>query len=346
MRRWLAAAALVACSALQGGCYLVHVASGQAEVSSRTEPIERVIASPATEPELRARLEYVTRAREFAVRELGLPDNDTYRRYADVGRPYVTWNVFAAPEFSVSPKTWCFPIAGCVAYRGYFDERKARDYAAGLARRGYDTWVSGVPAYSTLGHLRDPVLSTMMRYGDVELAAMLFHELAHQVVYVPGDSAFNEAYASVVEFEGTRRWLQALGRGEELDAFLSRRQRYFAVADLLVAARGRLAAVYAAQLADADRRRRKAEEFDRLKREYAALKAGWGGDAGLDGWVGGDVNNARLVAVATYHQCVPGFERLLESAGHDLPRFHEAVKALARQPASERARAVCAATSD
>ncbi len=177
------------------------------QIVSKRQPIEAVLSDPATPEKIRSRLEYVQAARDFASDELGLPDNDSYRSYADLGRPYVVWNVFAAPEFSVEPRRWCFPIAGCVVYRGYFNQESARNYARRMRRRGDDAAVGGVAAYSTLGHFKDPILNTMMGWSDAQLAATLFHELAHQVVYIPGDSEFNEAFATTVEEAGLDRWL-------------------------------------------------------------------------------------------------------------------------------------------
>lgn len=256
---------LLALSLALSGCYLLHLAGGQLQLMSRRQPIARVIDAPATAPALRARLMTAQAARQFASDVLGLPDNGSYRSYVDVGRPYVTWNVIAAPRDSVEPKQWCFPVAGCVAYRGYFDESRARRYAAGLERRGYDVWVGPVPAYSTLGRLRDPLLSTMLRYAEIDVAALIFHELAHQLLYVKDDSAFNESFATAVEYEGVRRWLESQGRGAELDRFLAGRRHNFEVAELMSAARERLRALYARPLAPAEREAARAAEFERLR---------------------------------------------------------------------------------
>ena len=204
-----AAVAIAVIATLSGGCYLLQSAEGQLSLMSKREPIARVIDEPSTSPKLRAQLQSVTAIRNFASRELELPDNGSYRKYADIGRPYVVWNVVAAPEFSVEPKKWCFPIVGCVAYRGYFVEAKARHFAAGLHAQGYDVVVGGVAAYSTLGHFDDPILSTMVNWDDVELAAIIFHELTHQLLYVRNDASFNEALATTVEEEGVRRWLES-----------------------------------------------------------------------------------------------------------------------------------------
>jgi predicted aminopeptidase len=254
--------------------------------------------------------------------ELGLPDNGSYRTFADLGRRYATWNVFAAPEFSVEPRRWCFPVAGCVSYRGYFDERLAAKEAGRLRERGYDVYTGPSIAYSTLGHLRDPVLNTMLGYGDTELAAFIFHELAHQAVYAQGDSDFNEALATVVETEGVRRWLARERRPGALESFRVLRERQRASAQLMAEARRRLAALYAQELPPAAMRERKAAEFARLAGALAQ-----GGDP-----VAGEFNNARLVAVATYERCVPALRAELDRLGNDLPAFYEAMRALESSP--------------
>ncbi len=314
-------AAAAACMSLSG-CYYAHLAAGQLEMNGKRQPIAEVVARPDTDPELRARLEVAARARDFAVAELGLPDNGSYRAFADLGRRYATWNVFAAPEFSVEAKRWCFPIAGCVSYRGYFDEPRAAREAGKFRAQGYDTFIGPSIAYSTLGHLRDPVLNTMLAYGDTELAAFIFHELAHQAVYAQGDSDFNEAFASVVENEGVRRWLAHEGRPAELEKFVALRARQAEAAGLMVAARATLAALYAKPLEPAAMRAEKAAELARLREALAA-----GGHAAT-----GDYNNARLVAVATYERCVPALRAELDRYGNDLPVFYAAMRDLAGRP--------------
>jgi len=324
------------------GCYLLQAAGGQLDLNARRVPLERVIAAPATPPPLRAQLELVRRARDFATRELGLPDNGSYRAYADVGRPYVVWNVFAAPEFSVEPRTWCFPIAGCSAYRGYFAEARARRFARGLEARGYDVLVGGVPAYSTLGHFADPVLNTMLGASDEELVATIFHELAHQRLYVRDDSAFNEAFATVVEGEGLRRWLEAEGHAGALAEFRRRQDRYAEVAALVGEARARLRQLYAEPLPRERMRERKAAEFARLRAAYEQRRAHWG-TGGYEWLFGATLNNASLLAVATYQECVPGLEQRLAAAGADLARFYAAAGELARLAPAARHAAACAA---
>lgn len=326
------------------GCYLMQAASGQMAIAARREPIAAVLADARTPPPLRSRLEYVWAARDFASRELGLPDNESYRSYADLGRPYVVWNVFAAPEFSVEPRRWCFPIAGCVVYRGYFSESSAQQYARRLRRRGDDAAVAGVAAYSTLGHFNDPVLSTMLNWSDAQLAATLFHELAHQVVYVPGDSEFNEAFATVVEEAGLERWLAARQRAQELVEWREQRQRHSQFIALLLGARDKLRSLYQSDAPEEEKRSRKQYEFGSLKLEYSRLKQQWNGYAGYDRWFDRTLSNAHLVSAAIYYGCVPGLQRVLSSVSGDLPRFYDEVRALARMDRDMRAAAVCSAS--
>ena len=334
------AGAVLACAAL-GGCYMAHVASGQLALNASRTPITELLEDPATPPAVRQRLGYVMQVRRFASEALALPDNGSYSSYADLGRAHVAWNVFAAPEFSVEPRRWCFPVAGCVAYRGYFDEAKAVRFARATGNRGYDVHLAPVAAYSTLGHFDDPVLSSMLDYPDVELAALLFHELAHQVAYLPGDSAFNEAFAMTVEFEGTRRFLEANGRADELAGFLQGRQRFAAAADLVTETRGRLAELYAGDRDDSVLRAAKQREFERLVAAYEAMRGGWQDGRNLDRLMLGPWNNARLAAISTYHRCVPGMQRLLAQAGGDLPAFYAAARRLGAEPATVRERQLC-----
>lgn len=325
-----------------GSLYLAQAAAGQWGVMSAREPIEAVAADPATPEDLRARLEEVMAAREFASRELALPDNASYRQYAALDRPYVVWNVVAVPEFEVAPKEWCFPIAGCIAYRGYFSERRARDYALTLESRGYDVVVGGVAAYSTLGRFADPVLSTMMGYGDAQLAGVIFHELAHQVVYVAGDSSFNEAFAVVVEQEGLARWLALRGQPGKLEAWRAWRAAQAELAAVFARYRELLRRLYAGNPGAPAMRERKREVLAGLAAELRALEVRSGVRMGY-AHIDAGLNNAHLASIATYFECVPGFERLLAAEGGDLPRFYAAVKALAAAPPAARHAAVCAA---
>ncbi|HJX21123.1 MAG TPA: aminopeptidase [Steroidobacteraceae bacterium] len=340
---------LAAACTLLSGCgtlYLMQAASGQWQVLRQRVPIDRLLADPRTPPALRAHLQEVRAAREFASHELGLPDNRSYRSYADIGRPYVVWNVVAAPEFSVSPKRWCFPIAGCVAYRGYFREQRAREFAAALAVRGFDVTVDGVPAYSTLGRLADPVLSSMLRYGDDELAATIFHELAHQLLYVRDDSEFNEAFATTVEAAGLERWLAHQGASERLQQFRERQAHTAAFLSLLAQSRARLALLYASGVARDEMRAGKAQILAALAADIRTLELREGVSYPLyEEWIAAGLNNARLASVSTYFDCVPGFTRLLTQAGNDLTRFYTAARELARQPRALRHARLCTAAA-
>src|ERR1700730_9938863 len=340
---------LAAACTLLSGCgtrYLMQAASGQWQVLRQRVPIDTLLADARTPPALRAQLQEVRAAREFASRELGLPDNSSYRSYADIGRPYVVWDVVAAPEFSVSPKRWCFPVAGCVAYRGYFREQRAREFAAALAVRGFDVSVDGVPAYSTLGKFADPVLSSMLRYGDDELAATIFHELAHQLLYVRNDSEFNEAFATMVEDAGLERWLTHQGASQRLQQFRERQAYAAAFLSLRAQSRARLALLYAWGLAREPMRAGKAQILSALAADIRALELREGVSSPLyEEWIAAGLNNARLASVSTYYGCVPGFTRLLTQAGNDLTRFYAAARELARQARALRHARLCTAAA-
>jgi predicted aminopeptidase len=339
-------AALAASIALcLGGCgtpYLMQAASGEWHVMHAREPIAQVIADPKTPAPLRARLTLVSEAREFATRELALPDNQSYRTYADIGRDYVVWNVVATPEFSVVPRHWCFPVAGCVSYRGYFHESAARKFAAEMAGEGFDVAIDPVPAYSTLGKFADPVLSSMLRYGDDELVATIFHELAHQLLYVKDDSAFNEAFATTVEDAGLERWLMRHGSQSGIQEFRADAVREEAFLKVLANARAQLAALYATALAPQPMRERKRQILAALGQDIHAFEKREQVSYPLyDQWITDGLNNARLASVATYYDCVPGFKKLLAKEQGDLPAFYAAARALAKLPRKERHQRLC-----
>jgi predicted aminopeptidase len=317
MRRLLALAALLLCAGCETLSYYGQAIGGQLHLLASARPLDAWLADPATSEDLRGRLRTAHRIREFASRHLGLPDNASYTSYADLGRPFVVWNVFAAPEFSVEPKRECFPFTGCVPYLGFFSEAAARRETAQLKRDGLDVYLGGVLAYSTLGWFNDPLLSTFIRYPDAQVARLVFHELAHQVAYASGDTTFNESFAVVVEEEGVRRWLEAQGRGPELEQFRAAQARKRAFASAVKETRERLAAVYASGAAPEVMRARKREEFDRLRAQFP-------------GAVPAKPNNAFLASIALYTELVPGFERLLAESGGDLPKFYAKVRALAR----------------
>jgi predicted aminopeptidase len=339
-RLWL----IMALLALQGcgTVYVMQAAGGEWQVMRARKPIDKLLQDPKTPQPLRDTLTEVNAAREFASRELALPDNRSYRTFADIHRPYVVWNVVAAPEFSVHPKQWCFPIAGCVAYRGYFVEKRARNFAADLARRDYDVTLDGVPAYSTLGKFADPVLSTMLPYGPDELAAIIFHELAHQLLYVKNDTEFNEAFATTVENAGLERWLTLNGHADRIQRYRKDSTREREYIDVFAHTRAQLARLYASGVPVAEMRACKAQMFAALGDEIKALEKRQGvKSSGYDEWIKEGLNNARLASEANYYDCVPGFERLLAEQDNDLPRFYAAAKELSRLPMAERHEKLC-----
>lgn len=333
---------LLACSSIccLVGCeagYFLQAARGQMAVLAARRPMERVIADPRTPPPLRARLEVLREARDFASRELALPDNRSYRSYAALRREFVVWNVIAAAEFSVEPRRWCFPVAGCVSYRGYFHERAAGRYARRLQARGDDVIVGGVAAYSTLGHFADPLLSSMLRDDDAAVAGTIFHELAHQRLYVPGDSAFNESFAMTVEQAGLEKWLRARGRLEDLAAWRVARDGQREQLRYIAVARVDLAALYRSSLPLPQMRERKQSRLRQLADELHAhtprrQPAGTARRA---------LNNADLAISATYWDCVAGLEAQLAAVDGDLSRFYLRAAQLARLPRRERHAQVC-----
>lgn len=316
--------------------YYAQAVKGHLQIMAAVRPIPELVNDAATEPGLRQQLERAIAIREFASRELALPNNGSYRSYADLGRPFVVWNVFAAPEFSVEPQQWCFIFTGCVNYRGYYGKDDANLYADELRQAGADTYIGGVTAYSTLGYFNDPVLNTFLRFGDQEAARIIFHELAHQLVYAKGDSAFNESFAASVENEGMRRWLMQLAAPERLRDFEAKQERKAQFHQLVTNTRDKLRAIYASSQAPDAKRSAKAEALAEMKRTYAELKAIWGGYGVYDQWFNQPLNNAALGSVTLYTQWVPAFHALLEQEGGNLPRFYQRVAALAKLPKTER----------
>lgn len=322
-------------SGCSGLAYYSQAVNGHLEILASTRPIQELVNDPATDSALRIKLEQTKLIRDFASRELALPDNDSYRHYVDLGRPFVVWNVSAASEFSLRPEQWCMPIVGCVSYRGFYDRQAAEQLATEMRQQGFDTYVSGVPAYSTLGYFSDPVLNTFLRFGDGEVARLIFHELAHQRVYVAGDTAFNESFAVTVELEGVRRWLTRNGKPEAA-TYAAHRQRERQFADLVAIYRDKLGEVYAAKLSVEAKRQAKAKVIADLRSAYGELKATWNGYSGYDKWFEVDLNNAKIAALAVYTQLVPAFQALLEAEDHNLSRFYARVEALAGLSKPER----------
>lgn len=322
-----------------GGCttvsYYSQAIAGHLEVMQRARPIDDRLARDALPDALRARLFRALEIRDFATRELGLPDNGSYRSYADLGRPFVIWNVVAAPALSIVPKASCFPVAGCVSYRGFYGEADARAYAASLEKEGLDVFVHGVAAYSTLGWFDDPLLNTFINYPEAELARLVFHELAHQTVYIRDDTTFNESFAVAVEEAGVERWLASHPETDRAAyaTLQSRRAEFLA---LVMRYRERLGALYASSVPDADKLAGKRQAFADMQADYRRLRDSWGGWAGYDRWFARDINNAHLASIATYTRLVPAFRALLARGGGDFGRFYAAVREIGALPPAAR----------
>ncbi|MEO7243841.1 MAG: aminopeptidase [Rubrivivax sp.] len=321
--------------------YYTQSVRGHLAIVGAARPVAQWLADDSTPVALKERLALTQRIRDFAVVELKLPDNASYRRFSDLHRQAAVWNVVAAPELSLTLKKWCFPVLGCVGYRGYFDRDEAQAFARELRAQGLEASVYGVPAYSTLGALpgdwlADPLLSTFVHYPEGELARLIFHELAHQVAYASGDTAFNESFATTVERIGGRRWLDAHASAAaraEYQAFDARRQDF---RSLTRTYRERLAAIYDGPAGEAAKRAAKARLMAQLSVDYAALRNGrWGGYSGYDGWFA-NANNASFGVLAAYNELVPAFTRLFEHEGGDFARFYAEVKRLATLPKDER----------
>jgi predicted aminopeptidase len=338
MFRWCRTLLLLVMLGALGGCALPfywQAIGGQFELLRKRTPIEDLLTDPKVDAKLKTTLASVAEIRKFAVTELHLPDNASYTTYVALDRPYVVWNVVAADEFSVDPKRWCFPFVGCVAYRGFFSRDDAERFQQGLAADGLDTYSGGSGAYSTLGYFADPVLSTMIGGGEQYVASVLFHELAHQHLYIKGDSELSEAFATTVEEYGTDLWLRKHASLDALAAY-HRRLRYRAdFAGLVTEQQARLRAIYARAEPTDIKRADKAAAFETMRADYAALKSRWGGTTDYDAWFAQPLNNATLAAVATYRRWVPALRGRLDSVGIDA--FFTDVDKLVKLSAADRA---------
>ncbi len=333
--RWLLRSALVAagigmaslasCSSVD---YYAQSVTGQLSLLAGRTSIGTVVEDPATPEAVREKLKLILALRRFAGKSLALPHNGSYSSYVHVDRRYVAWNIFATPEFSLEPLYWCFPVAGCLSYHGYFSEGRARYSAEFLVNQGHDVYVGGVTAYSTLGWFEDPVTSAMLRWEDPQLAEFMFHELAHQSVYVPGDTPFNEAFATTVAYEGVRHWLQQSGRRDALEAYEAGEKRQDEFAALMLEARHKLQRLYSSNRNAFEKRSQKAKIFKELTESYAALRATWGGYDGYDSWMNHGLNNAKLSSVVTYRGHVQAFENLFDAVGGRFAVFHGVARAV------------------
>ena len=318
----LCSTVLISCEAIG---YYSQAAQGQISIFLGRQNIEELISSDSFPDNLKHKFKEIEKIKNFARLNLKLPVGDNYSSYIDVNRDYLVWNVFAAPEFSTKPSTWCYPFAGCVAYRGYFSRERALRYAEKLENQGFDVYTGGVAAYSTLGWFDDPITSTIINRSTNQLARLIFHELAHQVVYLPGDTTFNESFATVVENEGLRLWLLSQGQDDVHGETSLRQLQRQQFVNLVTRSRNRLSKVYASELSDTLKREKKLELQHRMRQEYALLSKEWGSDGGYDSWFANSLNNAQLSTVTSYNDLVPNFERLLVQNGGNLEKFYSKV---------------------
>jgi predicted aminopeptidase len=316
--------------------YYRQAAAGQWELWRVRRPVTDVLADAKTSLELRQRLETAQALRDFAATELALPDNSSYRDYADLQRPWVVKNVFAAPKLSLTPRQWCFLVVGCLSYRGYFDTEAANRLAAELRMAGDDVYVADITAYSTLGWFDDPLLNTFIDWPSGRLAELMFHELAHQRLYVADDTAFNEAFATAVGQLGAESWLEQRATAREREEYktdLRRREQFL---QLIAETREQLATLYTSSRNESEKRTGKQRILGELRARYQALKQDWGGYAGYDRWFAQDLNNAKLVNVSTYYRQVPAFLALFEQEGEDFAAFYKAAETIGALPLVER----------
>jgi predicted aminopeptidase len=355
LRKWLALSVLTLALLAVSGCQTISFYSqaikGQYQLFAHEQPVEKLIAASETPARLRERLQLIQSLRSFAATELKLPVDGHYRKYVDVHRPFVVWNVEAAPEFSLQSRTWWYPLVGSLAYRGYFSKEDAESYGSRLRRKGEDVFVGGVEAYSTLGWFKDPLLNTFIFDPEPDLAETLFHELGHQRVFARGDTDFNEAFATTVGQEGARRWLRSKGDTDAYEKYLAELRRTDQFVHLIMTTRARLAELYGDERTEEGRlkttrakegvpkeqlREQKRRILAGLQTQYAQLKVEWGGATDYDQWFARQVNNAQLNSVAAYYDLLPGFERLLAQNGGDLEKFYTAAERLAKEPKKHR----------
>jgi len=319
-------ASAITVSACSSFGYYMDLMAGHSELLEQQKPVSEILADRNTKLKLRKMLEASQNIRNFASKSLDLPNNDSYRMYADLKRKYAVWNVVAAKEFSIQPKKWCFLFVGCLSYRGYFSKTDAIAYANELKKEGYDVYVAGAKAYSTLGWFDDPLLNTMMVKSEAYRAEIIFHELAHQVVYIDNDSAFNEAFATTVEEEGIRRWLLDKGQSEQYQTYLLDKKRDSQLNQLLQATREKLNQLYKSKKSEEDKRREKKQIFAIMQKKYSQLKKSWKGYNAYDTWMSQELNNSHLLLIATYHDLVPIFKKILKEQNNKLADFYVAVK--------------------
>lgn len=317
----LAAFLLPSCETIS---FYTQAVRGQAQITLSRRPIQTVLKDKRTPPELAAKLRLAQRLVAFAESELALDSSGSYQHYTDLKREHVTYIVYGAPEFSLAPKVWWYPVIGGQNYRGYFQEEDANKLVNQLKAQGLDTYTGGVDAYSTLGFLNDPLLNTFIDYPEVDLAELIFHELTHHRYYEPDNTPKNEALAEVVAREGTRRWLRQQGDREALKTYELRLQRRAQIRQRITLSIGNLEELYARELPEEVMRKKKALELQRLRNDIQALYAGW--QQKPNNFLSTPLNNARLNAFTTYEAFVPPFEKLLARHNFELESFFQEIE--------------------
>jgi len=335
--RWLLYASLLwflsACSSLS---YYKQAIEGQVELLQKRRPLIEVIEDTNVDAVVRERLQLVQQARSYAVNELMLPDNDSYKDYADLGRPYVMWSVFVTPAYSLKPIQWCYPLLGCIGYKSYFSKGQAQLFADSMRAKDNDVYIAGVPAYSTLGWFDDPVINTMMHWQDYDLVGTLFHELAHQKFYVKNETVFNESLAKTIEQVGLQRWMQLQKQTNQYEQYLLEAEREKAFIQLVLGTRHELEDLYQTSISRQEMFLGKMKIFRSMRSAYLQLRQQWGGHDSYDHWVLSGVNNAKVQSIATYYDYVPAFENILIEQGGDLNKFYSIIDGLIEKTIEDR----------
>ena len=321
------------------GCdlpYYWQATHGQLSLLQQRQSIEQILSQQSEPESVLHQLDYSQQVRKFAVQQLGLENNNSYQDYVDLKRPYVVWNVFATPALSLNNHTWCYPIAGCTAYRGYFSEQQAQEYAATLDAQGLDTYVSGAVAYSTLGWFDDPILNTFLEYDNLTLAALLFHELAHQTLFVKNDTLFNESYASALETLLLQRWAESHYPITAWQQYQRAQKRHQQFLDLVLENKAQRQALFESDRSKQEKHSEKSRLIQQLQKRYQQFKQHWNHYSGYDDWFDTDLNNAQLSSVSAYSELTPYFLSLFRQTHEDIPSFIEACRQLAWLPLPER----------
>ncbi len=331
---------------LLSGCseirYYQQSVGGQLDIIHRRAPIGELVEDETRDPQLRARLQRVAQFRTFAIERMSLPETGSYTGYADLERDYVVKSLFAAPEFSVELHQWCYPVVGCASYRGYFDTELLANDDELFRAQGFDTYIALIPAYSTLGWFDDPILNTVIEWPDPQLAGLIFHELAHQKLYVEGDTVFNESFATAVEQAGVELWLEESDNTALISHYQTRRARQRKVVELIEQTRGELDELYRQDMNRNTMRRAKQQQLEMAQKRYRALRGKWENDPGYDDWFAGELNNAKLGSVSAYHACVDAFLALLGEEKYNFDAFYQRAATIsALDPQARRERMAC-----